>query len=88
MPFDAPVLFFSDALWLQVHYDTWRHPADAHRRASSSSSLVERLLPQLLQDAYADGRATLVARINASVSTRICNLLFSIPLVSPTMLKA
>lgn len=47
----------------------WRHPADAQGSFSTQTpSVLERLLPQSLQDAYADGRANVAARINASVS--------------------
>lgn len=54
---------------VQVHYDVWRHPADTQSRSTNAnSSLAERLLPQSLQDAYADGRANLAARISAAVS--------------------
>ena len=56
---------------LQVHYDTWRHPADAQNRRSGSqtASLAYRLLPQSLQDAYADGVARLTQPTNGQVSS-------------------
>lgn len=55
---------------LQVHYDTWRHPADVQARQSGShaSSLASRLLPQSLQDAYSDGVARLPQPANGQVS--------------------
>ena len=54
----------------QVHYDIWRHPADVQRRqpAGHTTSLAYRLLPQSLQDAYADGNARLTDLISGQVS--------------------
>ena len=55
---------------LQVHYDTWRHPGDAQNRQSGgqTASLAYRLLPQSLQDAYADGVARLTQPTDGQVS--------------------
>ncbi len=55
----------------QVHYDIWRHPSDVQRRQSMShnTSLAYRLLPQSLQDAYADGNARLTDLTNGQVSS-------------------
>ena len=55
----------------QVHYDIWRHPTDVQRRQSMShnTSLAYRLLPQSLQDAYADGNARLTDLTNGQVSS-------------------
>ncbi len=56
---------------LQVHYDIWRHPTDVQRRhpVGHTTSLAYRLLPQSLQDAYADGNARLTDLANGQVSS-------------------
>ena len=62
---------------MQVHYDIWRHPADVQARqpvGRSSSSLAYRLLPQSLQDAYADETARLAGAGNGQVRA-YCNII-------------
>ena len=53
---------------LQVHYDTWRHPTDVQSRGQTTS-FAYRLLPQSLQDAYADRVARLTLPTNGQVSS-------------------